>query len=260
MDLRDATVWLTGASAGIGRALVSPLVAAGAKVVVTARREEPLRTLVSEHGEGKVAAVVGDLTDPTCLEDLHTRACAAFGPIDVLINNAGRSQRCSAVDTTMDEVRGLMELNFMAPVALTKLVVPGMVERGRGSVSVLSSVAGYVSTPQRSTYSASKFAVRGWFDSLRAELHETGVGVTIIVPGYIRTGIGKAAVRAATVDPAAPDPVDKGIAPERCAERIVRALEHDEPEVRIGGKEVAAVHLARLFPGIVRRLAPRFAP
>ncbi len=260
MDLRDATVWVTGASAGIGRALVEPLLESGARVVATARREAPLRELAKEHGEDKVASVAGDLTDPASLEDLHARACAPFGPIDVLINNAGRSQRCSALDTDMDEVRGLMELNFMAPVALSKLVLPGMVERGRGSVSVVSSVAGYVSTPQRSTYSASKFAVRGWFDCLRAELHETGVSVSIIVPGYIRTGISKAAVRTEASDPTKPDPVDKGIAPERCAEIIVRALERDQAEVRVGGKEVAAVHLARLFPGIVRRLAPRFAP
>jgi short-subunit dehydrogenase len=258
MQLHNAVVWVTGASDGIGKALVEPLVVAGARVVVTARRPGPLETLRDAFGAEHVAAVPGDLTDAEALPALHARAAAAFGPVDVLVNNAGRSQRCTALETDMDEVRSLMELNFMAPVALTKLVTPGMVERGRGRVVVVSSVAGYVSTPQRSTYNASKFAVRGWFDALRAELHGTGVGVSIIVPGYIRTGISRAAV--GSRDASKPDPVDAGLPPERCAQAIVGAITHDRPEVHVGGKELAAIHLSRLLPGLVRKLAHRFAP
>ena len=260
MQLKDAVVWVTGASGGIGHALVEPLVEAGAKVVVTARRAEPLASLVEHFGADRVAAVPGDLMDTDGLSTLHERVRQAFGPIDVLVNNAGRSQRATALDTSMEEVRSLMELNFMVPVALTKLVVPGMVERGRGCVVIVSSVAGYISTPMRSTYNASKFAVRGWFDALRAELHETGVGVTVVVPGYIRTEINRAAIGSEHRDPNKPDPVESGLPPERCAAVIVDAIANDRPEVHVGGKELAAIHLNRWMPGVVRRLAHRFAP
>lgn len=260
MELRDTIVWVTGASDGIGRALVAPLIQLGARVVVTARRPAPLQALVAEFGAERVSAVPADLMDTDGLAALHERACEAFGPIDVLINNAGRSQRAKALDTGMDEVRGLMELNFMVPVALTKFVMPGMVERGRGHIVVVSSVAGYVSTPQRSTYSASKFAVRGWFDSLRAELHGTGVGVCVVVPGYIRTGISRAAVGSEQRDQNRPDPVDNGLPPEHCAKVIVQAIARDRHEVHVGGKELAAIHLSRLVPGLVRRIAHKFAP
>lgn len=260
MELRDAVVWVTGASDGIGRALVAPLTQLGARVVVTARRPAPLQELVEEFGPDKVAAVPGDLMDTDGLAALHERACEAFGPIDVLVNNAGRSQRAAALDTNMDEVRGLMELNFMVPVALTKFAAPGMVERGRGHIVIVSSVAGYVSTPQRSTYNASKFAVRGWFDALRAELHGTGVGVSVVVPGYIRTGISRAAIGSELRDAGRPDPVDSGLPPERCAEVIVKAIARNRAEVHVGGKELAAIHLSRLLPGVVRRIAHKFAP
>ena len=178
----------------------------------------------------------------------------------MLINNAGRSQRATAIDTSIAEVRSLMELNFMVPVALTKAVVPGMVERRRGCVVIVSSVAGYVSTPMRSTYNASKFAVRGWFDALRAELHGTGVGVTVVVPGYIRTEINHAAIGAGRRDASKPDPVENGLPPERCAAVIVDAVAKDRPEVHVGGKELAAIHLSRWMPSLVRRIAHRFAP
>ncbi len=260
MQLKGATVWVTGASGGIGQALVEPLVQAGARVVVTARRPGPLEVLVERFGPEHVAAVPGDLMDAERHVELHERVCQTFGPIDVLINNAGRSQRATAVDTSMEEVRSLMELNFMVPVSLTKLVVPGMLERGRGRIVIVSSVAGYVSTPMRSTYNASKFAVRGWFDALRAELHGTGVGVTVVVPGYIRTGINRAAIGAERRQSSRPDPVDSGLPPERCAATIVGAVTHERDEVHVGGKELAGIHFARLLPGLVRRLAHRFAP
>jgi len=260
MELRDAVVWVTGASDGIGRALVAPLIELGARVVVTARRPAPLQALVEEFGAEHVAAVPADLMDTDALAALHERACGPFGPIDVLINNAGRSQRAAALDTDMDEVRGLMELNFMVPVALTKFVAPGMIERRRGRIVIVSSVAGYVSTPQRSTYNASKFAVRGWFDALRAELHGTGVGVCVVVPGYIRTGISRAAIGSHQRDDSRPDPVDNGLPPERCAKVIVQAITRDRPEIHVGGKELAAIHLSRWMPGLLRRIAHKFAP
>ena len=244
MKLQDKVAWVTGASSGIGEALVPALLARGARVVVSARRAEKLDALVARHGADKVASVPVDLTDLASLPEAARRATAAFGRVDALINNAGRSQRAAALDTSMEDVRGLMDLNFMAPVSLTRELAPAMVARGVGHISVVSSVAGYLSTPHRSTYSATKFAVRGYFDSLRAELHGTGVEVGIICPGYVRTDITRAALGEA------------GSAHGKTSD----AIEAGRPELVIGGKETAGVYLARFSPGLVRRLAPRLKP
>lgn len=261
MQLEGRVVWVTGASSGIGEALVPALLRAGARVVVSARNAAKLAALVERHGSERVAAVPVDLAVPEALGEAFAAAERAFGPIDVLINNAGRSQRARALETSMEEVRALMELNFMAPVALTGLVAPGMVERRRGMIVVVSSVAGYLSTPLRSTYNASKFAVRGWFDALRAELHDSGVKVCVVVPGYVATNIARAAVAGHGQAHGGPDRgVDGGISAERCAKEIIAAIQRGRPEVHIGGKELAAIPLARLAPGLVRRLAPRFTP
>jgi short-subunit dehydrogenase len=149
----------------------------------------------------------------------------------------------------------------MAPVALTRALAPAMVARGVGHVSVVSSVAGYLSTPHRSTYSASKFAVRGYFDSLRAELHGTGVEVGIICPGYVRTDINRAALgEAGAAHGKTSDAIEGGLSPARVAEAIVDAIESGRHELVVGGKETAGVYLARFAPSLARRLAPRFKP
>ncbi|MCB9660590.1 MAG: SDR family NAD(P)-dependent oxidoreductase [Sandaracinaceae bacterium] len=261
MKLSEKVAWVTGASSGIGEALVPVLLARGARVVVSARRGDKLYALVQAHGAARVAAVPVDLNELASLDDAVRRAEAAFGRVDALINNAGRSQRAAALDTSMDDVRSLMDLNFMAPVALTRALAPAMVARGVGHVSVVSSVAGYVSTPHRSTYSASKFAVRGYFDSLRAELHGTGVEVAVICPGYVRTDITRAALgEGGAAHGKTSEAIESGLAPDRVAAAIADAIESGRHELVIGGKETAGVYLARFAPSLVRRLAPRFTP
>ncbi|MCA9579994.1 MAG: SDR family NAD(P)-dependent oxidoreductase, partial [Myxococcales bacterium] len=190
------------------------------------RSEDKLAALLDEHGPERVATVPVDLTRPETLAEAHAEAEAAFGPVDVLLNNAGRSQRARALETTMEEVRALMELNFMAPVALTRLAAPGMITRGRGVIVIVGSLAGYIATPLRSTYNASKFAVRGWFDALRAELHDTGVEVCVVIPGYVQTNIARAAVAGQGRTHGVADAgVEQGISAARCAAKIVTAIE-----------------------------------
>ena len=261
MQLRDRVAWVTGASSGIGEALVPALLARGANVVVSARRSDKLDALVAQHGRDRVAAVPVDLTKLDTLEDAARRAEAAFGQVDALINNAGRSQRAPALETSMEDVRELMDLNFTAPVALTRALAPAMVACGAGHVSVVSSVAGYLSTPHRSTYSASKFAVRGYFDSLRAELHGTGVEVGIICPGYVRTEITRAALgEGGGAHGKTSSAIEAGLSPEKVAKGIVSAIESGRHELVIGGKATAGVYLSRWAPSLVRRLAPRLTP
>jgi short-subunit dehydrogenase len=255
-------VWITGASSGIGQALAAELAAQGATLLLTARRVDRLEAFKAAAPEPtRVHLLPADLLDAGAIEPLARDAEKVAGRIDVLINNAGISQRATALDTRIQDVRRLMEVNFFAPVALTNAVLPGMVERRSGWIVVLSSVAGYVGTPLRSSYAASKHAVRGYFDSLRAELHATGVGVTIACPGYIQTEITERAIAAGGAEHGVRDRViESGLPADVCARTILSAVDRGKSEVHVGGREVVAIYLKRLLPGLVERVVPRQAP
>lgn len=259
---QNAVTWITGASQGIGRALALELSKRGATLVLTARRETELQQVRDGcAAPERTHLLPGDLLDSDAWPGLAERAASFAGPVQVLVNNAGISQRALAADTAIADVRRIMELNYFAPVALTQAVLPGMRAAGAGRVVIISSVAGYVGTPLRSTYAASKHAVRGYFDCLRAELHDTGVGVTIACPGYVQTGITDNAVapgggRYGKTDRA----IQKGITAEACATRIADAMAKGESELLIGGKETLSVYLKRLLPGVIERVVPRMAP
>lgn len=256
------TVWITGASSGIGESLALELAKRGATLVLTARRSARLDELRSKCPDPeRVHVLCGDLLDDSSWARLVGEAEAAAGPIDVLVNNAGVTQRATAQDTRLADVRRLMELNFFAPVALTNAVLPSMLDRGTGRVVVVSSVAGYVGTPLRSSYAASKHAVRGYFDSLRAELHDTGVGVTIVCPGYIRTEISTHAIsKDGQVHGKSDQGVAAGMDPTDCAREIADAIEKGRSEIHVGGKEIYGIYLKRFFPKLVERIVPKHAP
>ena len=256
------TVWITGASSGIGESLALELAQRGAALVLTARRAAQLEALRLKCPDpNRVHVLCGDLLDEGSWVRLAHEAEAAAGPIDVLVNNAGVTQRAKAQETHLADVRRLMELNFFAPIALTNAVLPSMLARRSGRIVVVSSVAGYVGTPLRSSYAASKHAVRGYFDSLRAELHDTGVGVTIVCPGYIRTEISKHAVSS---DGRVHGKEDAGIAsgmdPTECARVVADGIGKGRSEIYVGGKEIYGIYLKRFFPKMVERIVPKHAP
>ena len=179
----------------------------------------------------------------------------------MVVHAAGLSQRAAAVETADHVARLIMEVNFFAPVALTRAVLPAMLRRGGGRILVVGSLAGYVALPRRSSYAASKHAVLGYFNALRAELAGSGVKVTVACPGYVRTDLSRHALTADGAPHAELDSTQaRGMDPDRCAARIVQAAEYDRPEVLIGGKEVLAVYLRRWFPSLFDRLLGRFRP
>lgn len=259
---KDKVVWITGASSGIGEALAEELAKQGAQLVLTARRSERLEALKQRLPQpGNVVILPGDLLDPSAIVPLAQRAQALVGRIDILVNNAGISQRSTALEASLEDVRRLMEINFFAPIALTNAVLPGMLERGSGSIVIVSSVAGYVGTPQRSSYCASKHAVRGYYDSLRAELHGTGVGVTVVCPGYVNTEITEHALRAGGGEHGKKDKaIANGLSAQTCAKAIAKAIARGKTELAIGGPEVLAIYAKRFFPKLVERLVPKQAP
>jgi short-subunit dehydrogenase len=251
--LKDRRIWITGASSGIGEALAVQASAAGAYLVLSARREAELERVrgLCANPE-RVAVLPLDLTDFDAGEALR-RAEAAFGPIDILVNNAGISQRGTVLQTQESVYRRIFELDFFACVKLTQAVLPGMVQRRQGHIVTVSSVVGYVGTPLRSGYAAAKHALHGFYEALRAEVWREGVQITLVCPGYIRTQVS---VNAVTADGGQHGKMDegqlKGLSAEACAARIWKAVRRGEAEVLIGAKEAVFVYLRRWFPGLLR--------
>lgn len=259
MELRDKTVWVTGASSGIGKAVVEALDRAGAKVVLSARREEELERVRAGLDQPERHQVVPlDLARPETFPGLVEEVTAATGGVDILINNGGVSQRSLVRDTDLSVDRRLMEINFFGTVALTKAVLPGMVQRGGGMIVVVSSLVGELSTPLRSAYAASKHALHGWFDALRAEEHDRGIRVLLAMPGFIRTELP---MHALTGDGASQGRMDAaqeaGMAPGLCARRLVRAVQREREQVIIAGRERAGLYLHRWCPALFRKLIRR---
>jgi dehydrogenase/reductase SDR family protein 7B len=260
-DLAGKVVWITGASSGIGEAMALAAVKRGAKVVLTARRAnelERVRGLCADPGQAAVYPL-----DLLRLDDPLGAARGAeqfFGAIDVLVNNAGVSQRSRVLDTTMEVYRQVFELDFFATVALTKALLPEMVRRKSGHVVVVSSVVGYISSPMRSGYAAAKHALHGFYDAARAEHWRDDVRFTLACPGYVRTNVTLNAVdgrggKWGKMDPS----IAKGVDPAVCAEKIWRAVEKDREEVLVG-KEALVVYLKRFFPALFSFAVNRAKP
>ena len=183
------------------------------------------------------------------------RVASALGPVDILVLNAGISQRGSALETGMDVVQRIMDVNFTGTVSLARIVGQSMVERGSGHIVVISSVLGRLSIPGSSAYSASKFALHGYFEAMQGEIYDRGVGITLVCPGYINTEITLHSLQA---DGTPFGEIDHnhtyGMDPDVCARKITRAIEREKPFLRVGGRETWGVPLARLAPGLVRRV------
>ncbi|WP_144775356.1 SDR family oxidoreductase [Marinobacter maritimus] len=260
--MSDRTIWITGASSGIGEALAVRFAQEGARLVLSARRESELERVAERCrdkglGADQILVLSLDVTDWDALPGAVQAVLNRFGHIDLLINNAGVSQRSLCVDTDMEVYRQLMEVDVMGQIALTKAVLPQMLERGAGHIAVTASVAGKVGAPLRTGYCAAKHAVMGFFDALRAEVENQGVYVSTIVPGFIRTDIARNALSG---DGQAFGQEDEDIAGgmdvNECAEVVVTGLNAKKREIPVGkGKEMAALWVKRVAPEALFRLA-----
>lgn len=252
-------VWITGASSGIGEALAFELARRGAVLVLSARREPKLEAVRDrcERPDDHLVLPL-DLTKTETLAAATERVLDRFGRIDILVNNGGISQRGTVVETDIDVDRRIMEVNYMGTVALTKAVLPSMLERRDGQIVTISSLMGKIGTPLRSAYAASKHALHGFFDCLRAEVHDRGVHVLVISPGYVRTEITKNALTGdgSTFDQMG-DAQSKAMTAEAFAIRAATAIARDREEVMIGGPEVWAARLQPFFPRLYSFLVRR---
>ena len=257
--MKNKVVWITGASGGIGEALALACARQGARLVLSARKEQELKRVKLACAESPDVLVMPlDVTNFDGMPEAVATVLSHFGQIDVLINNAGISQRSYAENTELAVDRRIMDINFFGTVALTKAVLPHFLERQSGQVVNISSVMGKIGTPLRSAYAASKHALHGFFDCLRAEVADRNVHVLMVCPGMIATNISKNSL---TGDGGRYDKMDEGQAsgmdPAKLASRIVRAIGRREDEIYVGGKEVGGIYLQRFAPGILRRLVRR---
>lgn len=260
MYYKDKVIWITGASSGIGEALAYSLNKKQARLILSARRVEELQR-VKDNCQGDPENIVIlplDLADDSLMAEKTAEAKKAFGRIDILINNGGISQRALAVEATMESVRQLMDINFFGTIALTKAVVPGMIEQGHGHVVVMSSVMGKIGTRYRSAYAASKHALHGWFDCLRQEVQQQGIDVTIVCPGYVKTNVTKNALKAdGTKLNEMGDAHKKAMSSDQFAEKLLPKISSGKQEIYIGGKEISAVYLKRFFPKLLNKILLR---
>lgn len=218
MRVRGASVVVTGASSGIGRATAALLAAKGARVWAVARSAAPLEELAAE--QPGITPLVADLTDPS----ERAGVVAAVGPVDVLVNNAGIGWIGLVEDMPAEQVRKLFDINVLSLMDLTRRVLPGMLERRRGHVVNVASVASWMAVPPLTVYSATKFAVQGFSDGLRRELLGRGVGVTTVNPGPVSTRFGpRAAAEDRPTELMGPS-VMPGVPVSLAARAIVRAI------------------------------------
>lgn len=257
-------VWITGASSGIGEACAYEYAKSGNQLILTSssrERLEPVAERCRAFGAKEVAVLPSDFNDIEGVTLLVRTAWDTFGSIDVLFCNAGISQRTSIEDTSMDMVRQIMEINYFAPVALTKAVLPLMLKAGGGHIAVTTSIAGVFGFPLRCAYSSSKHALYGFFETLQAEYYAQNIRVTIVCPGRVRTNISmnaldKGGERHGTMDPGQ----DKGLPADKAAKQIVRAIRKGQREVLIGRGELIMVYIKRFFPALCAKLARRIKP
>jgi len=256
---RDRVAWVTGASSGIGAALAERLAAAGARLILSSNDEVGLNRIADSLPSKEHLAVLPlDLAKAETLMVCAEKALACFGRLDLLFNNAGVSQRELAEHTRIDIDRRIMEINYFGPLALTKAVLPHFLARRAGHFVVVSSMAGKIGAPLRSAYAASKHALHGFFDSLRAEVAARGVRVTLVCPGFVHTNISVNALCGdgrphGTMDPR----TARGMSPLQCANRILHVVAHGKNEAYIGHSEIAMIYLDRWLPQMYARLVSR---
>lgn len=251
-------IWITGASSGIGEALVKELaIHSTSKIILSSRKEEQLYTVAEKAGltPDRYAVLPLDLEHYKDMPDIAAKAIEKFGQIDILINNAGLSQRSLAVETDIEVDKRLIEVDYIGTVALTKAVLPYMIRNGGGQIAVVSSLMGIFGAPMRSGYAAAKHALHGFFDALRAELYQQKIDITIICPGFIQTNISIHAVTGdGSVQGTMDDATQKGMPADVFAKKMLYAIEKRKKQQAIGGKEVMAVYLKRFFPGMLAKV------
>ncbi len=250
---QNKVVWITGASSGIGEAVAYEMARVGAKLVLSARREDELLRVAGNIDSKDVLILPFDVTAEDSLPAVVKQVMDYYGRIDLLFNNAGISQRSYCVDTEMSTYRKLFEVDVFGQIALTKLVLPIMIHQKSGHISVTSSVAGKIGVGSRTSYCAAKHAMMGFFDALRTEVRQHNIQITCITPGFIKTAVSENAItgdgsRYDVMD----DDIKSGMDVTKAAKIMMRGLAKGRKEIVVSQlPERAALLIKRLCPTLL---------
>ena len=258
MEFKNKVVWITGASTGIGEALAYAFATKGARLILSSRNESELNRVKNgcQCENDAVSVFPFDLEDTDAMPGVASRGISIFGAVDILINNGGISQRSLVKDTVIEVDERIMRVNYLSQIALTKAVLPHMLERKSGYFIIVSSVMGMMATPLRSAYCASKHALHGFFDALRAEIWKDNVGVTIACPASIKTSISLNALTGDGQTHGLMDPQQaKGMSSEKCATQIIKAMAKRQEQVVIGPPIKHVTLIKRFMPGVYSKIA-----
>ncbi len=260
MKLKDKVAWVVGASSGIGKELVKVLHEEGAKLVLSSRREDELNKVCKELSiqDNDYLILPFDLSDFSNEKELVNRVKDKFGRIDVLINNSGINQRSIAVKTADKVERKIMEVNYFGHIKIAKAVINEMIKQKEGKVVVINSIVGKFGLPRLSSYSASKHALKGYFESLRYEVEKYGVKILLIYPGFIATDIvNKSLTEDGSEFSKQSSAQEKGMSPYQCAQKIICAIKGNKLSYNVGGKETLISNLKYFAPRMFHRLMAR---
>lgn len=258
-QMQEKIIWITGASSGIGEALAYELSKLGNTLILSARRKGALEMVKSNcMFPEKTTILPLDLSDFHVLPDITKQAIAIHGKIDILINNGGISQRSLIAETKFEVFKKMIDVNYLGTIQLTNSLLPHFITEKEGYFVTVTSLMGKFGSPYRSGYCGAKHALHGFFDVLRMEHEKDNIDVTLICPGFIQTNVAKNAL---TADGSAQEKQDEatanGLPVATCAKRIIHTMKKKKFEAYIGGKEIFAVYLKRLFPRILHRIVLR---
>jgi len=255
-NLQGSRMLITGASQGIGKALAEEAVRRGLQVVAVARSADLLEELAQSgrRQEGRLEIVVADITDPDGRQRMVKGTIEHFGGLDILVNNAGIGATGHFVEVSPERLRRIMEVNFFGLTETTRALLPLLRQGRQPAIVNISSVAGKRGIPARSEYSASKFAVQGFSEALRAELAKDGIDVLVVCPGLTRTNFSRN-----MLEQKARLPLDhlRGMTPEKVSAATLRALEQGRREIHLTFDGKLIVFLNRFFPRLADRIAAR---
>ncbi len=253
--IHGKTIWITGASSGIGAALAQELGAMDCTLVLSARNEAALhRVRQACTRPEKVHVVPMDLSDFDGMIALTDSVLALVGSVDVLVNNAGLSQRSLLIDTKFEVFKTLIDINYLGTVALTKALLPHFVRQGGGYFVTVSSLMGKFGSPYRSGYCAAKHALHGFFDVLRMEHEKDGIQVSIVCPGFVQTKVAQNALtETGTAQSKDDSATANGLPVSVFVKKMIRVMEKQKFEAYIGRKETIGVYLKRFFPKRLHR-------
>jgi dehydrogenase/reductase SDR family member 7B len=257
---KDKRVWITGASSGIGEALVYEFIKRGSIVIASSNEPTELERVKQNCGElsGNVICVPFDLSDTSNINTIVDEQMKKTRTIDYLINLGGISQRATVEETPLWIDRKIMEINYFGTIALTKAILPYMIMQKSGHVLATSSISGRFGFPLRSAYSASKQALHGFFETLHLENKKNNIRASVIIPGRVRTNISYRAIDGEGKEQGKMDPgLAKGITPEKAAITIIRGIKKNKREILVGAGELTMLYIRKYLPFVFFRIADK---